>query len=316
MSVTPFTEVRFLAGQIGETVRLRGWVRNARTSKTRFIELRDGSGFVQCVVGAAEADPAAYELAGKLTQESAIALTGVVQQHPRTGQPEILVKSLELIGGSTDFPITPKEHGTEFLMENRHLWLRSRRQWAILRIRHTLVKGIRDFFDSDGFTLLDAPILTPSACEGTSTLFGTEYFHEGTAFLSQSGQLYQEPGIAAFGKVYCFGPTFRAEKSKTRRHLTEFWMVEPEVAFAHLDDVMALGERMTKYLIQRVLEARQEELKILERDTAPLETALGNTFDRMTYTEAVDKLKTLGSDIQWGEDFGNDDETILMNATD
>jgi asparaginyl-tRNA synthetase len=240
----------------------------------------------------------------------------VVQQHPKTGQPELLVKALELIGGSADFPITPKEHGTEFLMENRHLWLRSRRQWAILRIRHTLVKGIRDFFDEDGFTLLDAPILTPSACEGTSTLFGTEYFHEGMAFLSQSGQLYQEPGIAAFGKTYCFGPTFRAEKSKTRRHLTEFWMVEPEVAFAHLDDVMILGERMTKYLIQRVLEGRQEELKILERDQAPLETALNQTFDRMTYTEAVDKLKTLGSDIQWGEDFGNDDETILMNATD
>ena len=212
MSSQPFTEVRFLAGQIGETVRLRGWVRNARTSKTRFIELRDGSGFVQCVVGAAEAEPESYELAGKLTQESAIALTGVVQQHPKSGQPEILVKTIELIGGSTDFPITPKEHGTEFLMENRHLWLRSRRQWAILRIRHTLVKGIRDFFDEDGFTLLDAPILTPSACEGTSTLFSTEYFHEGMAFLSQSGQLYQEPGIAAFGKTYCFGPTFRAEK--------------------------------------------------------------------------------------------------------
>ena len=316
MTSQSFTEVRFLASQVGETVRLRGWVRNARTSKTRFIELRDGSGFVQCVVGAAEAEPASYELAGKLTQEAAIAVTGMVQQHPKTGQPEILVRSLDLIGGSADFPITPKEHGTEFLMENRHLWLRSRRQWAILRIRHTLVKGIRDFFDGDGFTLLDAPILTPSACEGTSTLFSTEYFHEGMAFLSQSGQLYQEPGIAAFGKTYCFGPTFRAEKSKTRRHLTEFWMVEPEVSFAHLDDVMVLGERMTKFLIERVLEGRQEELKILERDQAPLETALNTTFDRMTYTEAVDKLKTLGSDIQWGEDFGNDDETILMNATD
>ncbi len=316
MTSQPFTEVRFLADHFGETVRLRGWVRNARTSKTRFVELRDGSGFVQCVVGAQDADPASYELAGKLTQESAVSLTGTVQQHPRTGQPEVLVKSLEVIGGSTDFPITPKEHGTEFLMENRHLWLRSKRQWAILRIRHTLVKGIRDFFDQDGFTLLDSPILTPSACEGTSTLFGTDYFHEGTAFLSQSGQLYQEPGIAAFGKVYCFGPTFRAEKSKTRRHLTEFWMVEPEVAFAHLADVMVLGERMTKFLLQRVLEGRQEELKILERDTAPLELALNHAFGHMTYSEAVDKLKELGSDIQWGEDFGNDDETILMNAMD
>ncbi|HJU82718.1 MAG TPA: asparagine--tRNA ligase [Holophagaceae bacterium] len=312
----PLSEVRFLKTQVGETVTLRGWVRNARTSKTRFIELRDGSGFVQCVVGANEADPESYETAGKLTQESSITVTGVVQTHPRTGEPELLVKSLQLIGESVDFPITPKEHGIEFLMEHRHLWLRSKRQWAILRIRHTLVKGIRDFFDSDGFTLLDAPILTPSACEGTSSLFETDYFHEGSAFLSQSGQLYQEPGIAAFGKVYCFGPTFRAEKSKTRRHLTEFWMVEPEMAFARLEDVMVLGERMVKFLLERVLNDRQEELKILERDMAPLEQALSTTFARMSYTDAVAKLKELGSDINWGEDFGNDDETILMNAMD
>jgi asparaginyl-tRNA synthetase len=312
----PIVEIRNLKQHIGQTVTLRGWVRNARTSKTRFIDLRDGSGFVQCVVGAAEADPASYELAGKLTQECSIILTGLVQAHPKTGAPEILVQSLTLVGESVDFPITPKEHGTAFLMENRHIWLRSKRQWAILRIRHTLAKAIRDFFDEDGFTLLDAPILTPSACEGTSNLFGTQYFDEGMAFLSQSGQLYQEPGLAAFGKTYCFGPTFRAEKSKTRRHLTEFWMVEPEMAFAHLDDVMTLGERLTKFMIQRVLEGRQEELAILERDLKPLETALGNSFDRMTYSEAVDKLKELGSDIVWGEDFGNDDETILMNATD
>jgi len=312
----PIVEIRNLKQHIGQTVTLRGWVRNARTSKTRFIDLRDGSGFVQCVVGAAEADPESYERAGKLTQECAISLTGRVQAHPKTGAPEILVLTLTLIGDSVDFPITPKEHGTAFLMENRHLWLRSKRQWAILRIRHTIAKAIRDFFDGDGFTLLDAPILTPSACEGTSNLFGTQYFDEGMAFLSQSGQLYQEPGLAAFGKTYCFGPTFRAEKSKTRRHLTEFWMVEPEMAFAHLDDVMVLGERLTKYILARVLEGRQEELDILERDRQPLETALNTTFDRMTYSEAVDKLKTLGSDIVWGEDFGNDDETILMNATD
>ena len=215
-----------------------------------------------------------------------------------------------------DYPITPKEHGTAFLMENRHIWLRSKRQWAIIRIRHTIAKAIRDFFDSDGFTLLDAPILTPNACEGTSTLFGTQYFDQGMAFLSQSGQLYQEPGLAAFGRTYCFGPTFRAEKSKTRRHLTEFWMVEPEMAFAHLDDVMVLGERLTKFIIQRVLEGRREELEILERDLAPLQTTLDSVFDRMTYSEAVAKLKALGSDIEWGQDFGNDDETILMNATD
>jgi len=313
---SPIQEIRNLKQHIGETVTLRGWVRNARTSKTRFIDLRDGSGFVQCVVGAAEADPAAYELAGKLTQECSIILAGRVQQHPRSGDPEILVLHLTLVGDSVDFPITPKEHGTAFLMENRHIWLRSKRQWAILRIRHTIAKAIRDFFDGDGFTLLDAPILTPSACEGTSNLFGTQYFDEGMAFLSQSGQLYQEPGLAAFGKTYCFGPTFRAEKSKTRRHLTEFWMVEPEMAFAHLEDVMVLGERLTKFIIQRVLEGRQEELAILERDQAPLETTLNNTFDRMTYTDAVTRLKELGSDINWGEDFGNDDETILMSATD
>jgi len=312
----PLVEVRHLKQHIGEVVTLRGWVRNARTSKTRFIDLRDGSGFVQCVVGAAEADPASYELAGRLTQECAVILTGKVQQHPRTGAPELLVNGLTLVGDSVDYPITPKEHGTAFLMENRHIWLRSKRQWAIIRIRHTIAKAIRDFFDSDGFTLLDAPILTPSACEGTSTLFGTQYFDEGMAFLSQSGQLYQEPGLAAFGRTYCFGPTFRAEKSKTRRHLTEFWMVEPEMAFAHLDDVMVLGERLTKFIIERVLEGRREELEILERDLAPLETTLNSVFDRMTYSEAVAKLKELGSDIQWGEDFGNDDETILMNATD
>ena len=312
----PIVEIRHLQQHTGATVTLRGWVRNARTSKIRFIELRDGSGFVQCVVGPNDAEPESYELAGRLTQESAITVTGRVQTHPKSGAPELLVKALTLVGDSQDYPITPKEHGTAFLMENRHLWLRSKRQWAILRIRHTLVKAIRDFFDEDGFTLLDSPILTPSACEGTSTLFGTPYFDEGMAFLSQSGQLYQEPGLAAFGKTYCFGPTFRAEKSKTRRHLTEFWMVEPEMAFAHLEDVMVLGERLTKFMIQRVLEGRQEELKILERDPAPLNQALAVTFDRMTYTEAVDKLKTLGSDINWGEDFGNDDETILMNATD
>jgi asparaginyl-tRNA synthetase len=312
----PIVEVRHLKQHLGQTVTVRGWVRNARTSKTRFIELRDGSGFVQCVAGAAECDPESYELAGRLTQEAAITVTGVVQTHPKSGEPELLAKALTLVGDSKDFPITPKEHGIEFLMENRHLWLRSKRQWAILRVRHAIAKAIRDFFDGDGFTLLDAPILTPSACEGTSTLFTTEYFHEGQAFLSQSGQLYQEPGLAAFGKTYCFGPTFRAEKSKTRRHLTEFWMVEPEIAFGHLEDAMRLGERMMKFILQRVLESRGEELKVLERDLAPLETALKVEYGRMTYTEAVEKLKALGSDIQWGEDFGNDDETILMNATD
>jgi asparaginyl-tRNA synthetase len=312
----PIIEIRHLKQHLGEEATVRGWVRNARTSKTRFVEVRDGSGFVQCVVGAAEADPESYEIAGRLTQESAVAISGLVQAHPKTGEPELLGRTVELLAPSTDFPITPKDHGIEFLMENRTLWLRSKRQWAIIRIRHAIVKAIRDFFDEDGFTLLDAPILTPSACEGTSTLFSTDYFHEGTAFLSQSGQLYQEPGVPAFGKVYCFGPTFRAEKSKTRRHLTEFWMVEPEIAFAGLEDVMQLGERMVKFILERVLNDKQPELKALERDLAPLEVALREGFGRMSYTEAVAKLKELGSDINWGEDFGNDDETILMNAMD
>nr|AGS53490.1 asparaginyl-tRNA synthetase [uncultured bacterium contig00038] len=314
--IQSFVDASKLKNHVGENIRLRGWVRNARTSKTRFVELRDGSGFVQCVITESDADAESYQLAGNLTQESVIELSGLVQTHPKTGAPEILVKTLSLIAESINYPITPKEHGTAFLMEHRHLWLRSKRQWAILRIRHCIAKSIRDFFDGDGFTLIDSPILTPSACEGTSTLFGTPYFDEGMAYLSQSGQLYLEPAIAAFGKVYCFGPTFRAEKSKTRRHLTEFWMVEPEVAFAHLEDIMALGERMMKFIIGQVLEFRGEELKILERDLTPLENALNNDYMKMTYTESVERLKELGSDIQWGEDYGNDDETILMNSLD
>jgi asparaginyl-tRNA synthetase len=311
-----FIEISRLQDHIGKTVDLRGWVRNARTSKTRFVELRDGTGFVQCVVSKTDSDSESYELAGNLSQESVIALSGLVQAHPKTGAPEILVKSLSLISESKDYPITPKDHGTAFLMEHRHLWLRSKRQWAILRIRHSIAKAIRDFFDGDGFTLIDSPILTPAACEGASTLFGTPYFDEGMAYLSQSGQLYLEPAIAAFGKVYCFGPTFRAEKSKTRRHLTEFWMVEPEVPFADLDDIIILGERMIKFILQRILEGRQEELKILERDTTPLEKALSEEYLRITYSESVERLKSLGSDIQWGQDFGNDDETLLMNSLD
>ena len=311
-----FVDVCNLKKHIGETVGVRGWVRHARTGKIRFVELRDGTGFLQCVITNSDADAGSYQLAGTLTQECAIEIYGTVQAHPKTGQPELLVKSLATVGDSTDYPITPKEHGTAFLMEHRHLWLRSKRQWAILRIRHSIAKAIRDFFDGDGFTLIDSPILTPAACEGTSTLFGTPYFDEGMAYLSQSGQLYLEPALAAFGKVYCFGPTFRAEKSKTRRHLTEFWMVEPEIAFAHLEDAIQLGERMMKFILQRVLETKQEELKILERDQTHLENALNNEYLRMTYTESIDRLKTLGSDIQWGEDYGNDDETMLMNSLD
>lgn len=304
-----------LKDHLEQEVTLEGWVRHHRKSgKIQFIVLRDGSGFCQCVLVKAEVDETIWEDARKLTTESSFRVTGEVQQNPRNQNFELLIKNLEIIHLADPFPITPKEHGTEFLMDHRHLWFRSKRQWAILRIRHTLVRAIRDFFDDRGFILTDSPILTPTAAEGTSTLFGVDYFDE-KAFLSQSGQLYLEPAVAAFGKVYCFGPTFRAEKSKTRRHLTEFWMVEPEIAFAHLEDIMVLGEAFMKHLVQRVLENCQFELQELERDQSKLEAAL-EPFVRMTYTEAVEKLKTLGSDINWGEDFGGDDETILTQQYD
>lgn len=302
-----------LSEHLDQEVTLRGWVRHHRKSKKiQFIVLRDGSGFCQLVLPNSEVEESVWDLAGELTLESAITATGIVQQNPRNQNYELLVSGLEAIHVSEPFPITPKEHGIEFLMDHRHLWFRSKRQWAILRIRHTIVKAIRDFFDERDFTLIDSPILTPTSVEGTSSLFQVDYFDD-EAFLSQSGQLYLEPAISAFGKVYCFGPTFRAEKSKTRRHLTEFWMVEPEVAFAHLEDMMVLGQEFMQFIVSRVLDTRRKELEILERDVTPLEAAL-KPFTRMTYGEAVEKLKELGSDIQWGEDFGNDDETILTEA--
>jgi len=303
-------QINEMSAHLDEKVQIQGWVRFHRKSgKIQFIVIRDGHGFCQTVLVKAEVDEETWELARSLTLESAVSITGTVQQNPKNHNYELLIASLELVHLSEPFPIGKKEHGTEFLMDHRHLWFRSKRQWAILRVRHTIVKAIRDFFDSRDFTLIDSPILTPTSAEGSSTLFPVDYFGE-PAFLSQSGQLYLEPACAAFGKVYCFGPTFRAEKSKTRRHLTEFWMVEPEIAFAHLEDVMVLAEDFIKHIITRVLETRQMELEVLERDTAKLEAAL-EPFARLTYGEAVEKLKTLGSDIQWGEDFGADDETML-----
>ncbi len=299
-----------LSSYVDQEVSLRGWVRHHRKSgKIQFIVMRDGSGFAQVVLVKNEIDEATFDLAKTLTQESCFQVVGKVQQNPRNQRYELLVSQLTIIHIAEPFPITPKDHGTEFLMDNRHLWFRSKRQWAILRIRHRLIKSIRDFFDDRGFTNIDSPILTPTAAEGTSTLFGVDYFGE-PAYLSQSGQLYLEPAVAAFGKVYCFGPTFRAEKSKTRRHLTEFWMVEPEVAFAHLEDVMVLAQEFVHYLINQVLEHHIPELEVLERDLEPLKQSL-QPFIRMTYSEAVDQLKALGSDIEWGSDFGGDDETLL-----
>lgn len=307
--------IKDLGEHLGQKVTVRGWVRHHRKSgKIQFIVVRDGSGFAQMVMVKAEVDEALFEKAKTLTLESSVCVSGTVQQNPRNKKYELLISDLEIIHLSEPFPITPKEHGTEYLMDHRHLWFRSKRQWAILRVRHTLVKAIRDFFDSRDFTLTDSPIIMPTAAEGTSTLFKLDYFGE-PAYLSQSGQLYLEPAVAAFGKVYCFGPTFRAEKSKTRRHLMEFWMVEPEIAFAHLEDVMVLAEEFIKSLVTRVLETNQEELEVLERDQSLLENAL-KPFVRMSYCEAVEKIQGLGSNLTWGSDFGAEDETLLTQAYD
>ena len=304
------TTIQYLGDHLDKTVEINGWVRHHRKSgKIQFIVIRDGSGFAQTVLARQEVSETVWELARTLTLESSVRLRGTVQQNPRNQEYELLVQDLEVVHIAEPFPITPKEHGTEFLMDHRHLWFRSQRQWAILRVRHTIIKAIRDFFDSRDFILTDSPILTPTSVEGTSTLFELDYFDD-KAYLSQSGQLYLEPTAAAFGKVYCFGPTFRAEKSKTRRHLTEFWMVEPEVAWAHLEDMMVLGEDLLKAIVVRVLTENGRELAILERDLSKLE-AVAQPFVRMTYSEAVKQLQALGSDINWGEDFGGDDETLL-----
>lgn len=307
--------IKDMHAHLDQEISLRGWVRHHRKSgKIQFIVLRDGSGFCQTVLVKSDVDEQMWENAKALTLESSVQVQGLVQQNPRNGNYELSIRNLEVIHLSEPFPITPKEHGIEFLMDHRHLWFRSKRQWAILRIRHTIVKAIRDFFDSRDYTLIDSPILTPTAAEGSSTLFKVDYFEE-NAFLSQSGQLYLEPAVAAFGKVYCFGPTFRAEKSKTRRHLTEFWMVEPEIAFAGIDDIMALSEQFMQHIVTRVLETNKFELEALERDVSKLENAL-KPFVRMTYCEAVEQLHKLGSDIKWGEDFGGDDETMLTEQYD
>jgi len=262
-----------LSQHVGSEVTLKGWLYNLRSSgKILFPQLRDGTGIVQCVVLKNSISEDVWEALKASGQESAIVIKGKVREDSRApGGYEIDVVTAEVLQQVHDYPITPKEHGTEFLMDHRHLWLRSRRQNAVLKVRHTVVQAVRNFLDNDGFILCDSPIFTPAACEGTTTLFEVDYFEGEKAYLTQSGQLYNEANAAAFGKVYCFGPTFRAEKSKTRRHLTEFWMVEPEMAYSSLDDVMSLSERFLSYIASRVLEDRSEELKILERDTSKLE---------------------------------------------
>lgn len=328
------TYINQLKDHVGEEVTLKGWLYNSRSSgKLVFMQLRDGTGIVQCVVFKGN-DEEVFEKAKGLGQESSIIVTGTVKADERsTIGVELDVKNLEVLQNVHDYPITPKEHGTEFLMDHRHLWIRSKKQHAVLKVRHTVIKAVRDYFDGNGFTLADTPIFTPAACEGTTTLFEVDYFDDAKAYLTQSGQLYNEATAAAFGKSYAFGPTFRAEKSKTRRHLTEFWMVEPEVAYATYEDMMDLGEGMILHVVERVLADRQEELKTLERDISKLE-AISAPFPRLHYDDAVkmlqegydeerrqpagnpeeiDKALAFQQRFEWGGDFGAPDETYLSN---
>ncbi len=306
-----------LSQHVGEEVTLRGWLYNKRSSgKIRFLVMRDGTGLLQAVMVKSAVSEEVFARFDELTQESSFLLKGKVKKEERApGGYEMEVTDLQIISVAKEYPITPKEHGVEFLMDRRHLWLRSSRQHAILRVRHQIIKAIREFFDNRGFMLLDAPIFTPAACEGTSTLFETDYFDLGKAYLTQSGQLYGEAGAMAFGKVYVFGPTFRAEKSKTRRHLTEFWMVEPEVAFNDLNDNMELAEEFLEHIVQSVLKHRQPELKTLERNTKFLEN-VKKPLPRISYDEAVDILKKKGIDFQWGNDLGGTDETVISEQFD
>jgi asparaginyl-tRNA synthetase len=313
----PPVYIEDIARHESERVTIRGWLANRRSSgKIHFLQIRDGSGFIQGVMSKAAVGDAVFGRADHLAQESAIIVEGVVRADARApGGYEIDVQALEVVSEAHDFPITPKEHGVDFLMDRRHLWIRSARQQAVLRVRHEVIDAVRDYLDSRGFILADTPIFTPSACEGTTTLFPVQYFEDTTAYLTQSGQLYNEANAMALGRVYCFGPTFRAEKSKTRRHLTEFWMVEPEVAYATLDDVIELAEGLVAAVVARVLDRRQRELKTLERDTASLERVTA-PFPRITYDEAARALQAQGLPFQWGTDFGSPDETAISSLYD
>lgn len=313
MKILRISELR---DHIGEEALVNGWLYNKRASgKLQFPIIRDGSGYLQCVISKKEVPEESWTAADGVTQESTVRVRGVVRAEQRApGGVELGVTSFEVTSPTQDYPITPKEHGTAFLMDIRHLWLRSKNQHAVIRIRSEIEQGCRDFFYDRDFVLIDSPILTPAACEGTSTLFETDYFGQ-KAYLSQSGQLYLEPAAAAFGKVYCFGPTFRAEKSKTRRHLTEFWMIEPEVAFLEFDGLADLAEEFVEYLVARALDRCKEELKALERDTSKLES-VKRPFPRITYREAIEILNKQGVAIRFGDDLGADEETRLAKAFD
>jgi len=315
---TPHIRISKLGQHIDQNVTIKGWLYNKRSSgKLQFLQVRDGSGIVQCVIFKGDVPEDLFKEASGLTQETSIIITGLVKQDDRSSLGvEIGVTDLEVVHQpKEDYPISPKDHGVAFLLDHRHLWLRSKRQNAILKIRSRLIQAIRRFFDDQDFVCLDAPIFTPNACEGTSNLFETQYFDD-KAYLSQSGQLYMEAGAMAFGKVYCFGPTFRAEKSKTRRHLTEFWMIEPEVAFMDLDGDIQLAEEFLAFVVADILKHQKAELEILERDLSTLENTTQKGFVRLQYDDAIKQLHELGSDIKWGDDFGAQDETILTENFD
>ena len=301
----------------GQSVTVCGWLTHKRSSgRIRFLIIRDGTGTIQATLIKGESREEAIALFADLTQESSLAVSGTVQRDKRApGGFEILASELKVFQIAETYPIAPKEHGVGFLMGHRHLWLRTARQQAILRIRHTVINAARKFFDDQGFLLLDAPILTPSSCEGTTTLFETDYFEDQKAFLSQSGQLYMEAGAMAFRKVYCFGPTFRAEKSKTRRHLTEFWMIEPEIAFADLETVMTMAEALVAAIVGEVVAVRREELESLDRDVEKLERVQA-PFPVISYDDALRILEEAGEAVPWGEDFGGAHETIISNRFD
>lgn len=311
------TYINRIGEHVGESVTIKGWLHNRRSSgKIHFLVLRDGSGFLQVVMGKKDVDEATFAKADHLSQESAVIVTGTVRADERAaGGFELIASALEVVAEAHDYPITPKEHGVDYLMDRRHLWIRAERQTAILRVRHEIINAVRDFFNDQGFILADTPIFTPAACEGTTTLFPVQYFDDETAYLTQSGQLYNEANAMALGRVYAFGPTFRAEKSKTRRHLTEFWMVEPEMAYADLNDVIALAEGLITSVVARVLDRRHRELKTLERDLSKLESVKA-PFPRLHYDEAAKILLDKGLPFQAGGDLGGTDETVLSEQFD
>jgi asparaginyl-tRNA synthetase len=311
------THINQIGEHVGENVTIKGWLHNRRSSgKIHFLVVRDGTGFLQVVMGKRDVDDATFQKADHLGQESAIVITGTVKAEARaSGGFEMIANGLEVINEAHDYPITPKEHGVDYLMDRRHLWIRAERQTAILRVRHEIINAVRDYFNDQGFILADTPIFTPAACEGTTTLFPVEYFDDQKAYLTQSGQLYNEANAMALGKVYAFGPTFRAEKSKTRRHLTEFWMVEPEMAYADLNDVITLAEGLVTSVVARVLDRRHQELKTLERNISKLE-AVKAPFPRLHYDEAAKILLDKGLPFKVGGDLGGTDETVLSEQFD